>query len=71
MFLITEDNFCNKKVFDIKDLVIKIKSNRYVIYKDGKEVLSVKVAKSILTHEIRCLREYMSDRHFHIEYLNK
>ena len=71
MFLITEDNFCNKRVFDIKDSVIKIKSDRYVIYRDGEEVLNVRVDKSVLTHDVRLIREHMIDSYFHIEYLSK
>jgi hypothetical protein len=69
MFLITEDNFCNKRVYDIKDSVIKIKDDRYVIYKDGREALSIKINKSMLAHDLYVVQHQMRDRYFQIEYL--
>ena len=71
VYIKVEDNFCNKRVYYMKDSIIKMKSNRYIILKNNKELLNVRMDKSILTHSVSLLRNHLRDRHFKIEYLHR
>jgi len=67
MYVLTEDDFCNKHVYNISDSVISIKDGRYVIYKRGKDILNLRSHKTMITHDISAIIKEMSGRHFTIK----
>ena len=67
MYLLAEDSFCNKHVYNISDSVISIKDGRYVIYKGRKEIFNLRVDKTMITHDLSAIRQEMSGRYFTIE----